>query len=64
MSKSQFLTARIIRLYRAMPGAPMPPMVGGNFMWGDVEGTEHWNFCAEIIAAIDASFDAGRGGAQ
>lgn len=41
--------ANIIQLYRNMPGAPRPPREDGIEMWGDVEGNEHWDFCAAII---------------
>ena len=39
----------IIRLYRQMPGAPRPPREDGDEMWGDVEGNQHWEFCAAIV---------------
>jgi hypothetical protein len=43
----------ILQLYTTMPGAPTPSMEGGYYLWGEVEDTEHWQFCAAIIAAID-----------
>lgn len=46
---------RIIELYKAMPGAPVPSKEDGYFMWGDVEGNEHWAFCEIIIHMIDVS---------
>ena len=41
-----------IALYRNMPGAKMPAMKDGNYMWGDVEGTPEWEFCEEIVFTI------------
>jgi hypothetical protein len=41
--------SNIIRLYRAMPGAPRPPRQDGVEMWGDVDGNEHWEFCAAVV---------------
>ncbi len=41
-----------IDLYRNMPGAPFPPTDGGDYMWGDVEGNDHWNFCEAIARQI------------
>jgi hypothetical protein len=52
MTNSNQVQALAERLYRAMPGAPMPPMEDGFYMWGDVEGNDHWAFCEEIAAAI------------
>lgn len=43
---------QIVRLYRLMPGAPPIPTQDGRAMWGDVEGNDHWNFCAEIVDLI------------
>jgi hypothetical protein len=39
-------------LYAAMPGAPQPPMLDHQLMWGDVMGNEHWEFCAAIVRLI------------
>ena len=44
------------RLYMKMPGAKRPPIEDGWFMWGKVEHTDAWEFCAgiaeEILTAI------------
>jgi hypothetical protein len=53
-------TDRIIRLYRNMPGAPMPPKDERGYLWGEVDGNDHWAFCSEIIAAIDAAAERGK----
>lgn len=43
-------------LYRRMPGAPQPSTYETNtsvvMNWGEVEGNQHWNFCAAISDAI------------
>lgn len=54
---------RIIRLYRAMPGAPMPAIEDGVFMWGEVDGTEQWAFCEAIVDMIDAAVAEAKGDA-
>lgn len=41
-----------IDLYRSMPGAPRPPSQDGMYMWGDIEGNEHWEFCEAIARQI------------
>jgi hypothetical protein len=41
-----------IAFYQAMPGAPMPPTDNGFYLWGDIEGNEHWNFCEAIATQI------------
>lgn len=48
-----FRTDRIMRLYRAMPGAPQPPFDERGELWGEVMGNDHWLFCEMIIDAID-----------
>jgi len=40
------------RLYRQMPGARMPVTEDGVFMWGEVDGTPEWDFCAEIVLSV------------
>jgi hypothetical protein len=45
----------IIALYREMPGAPTPPRVDGDIMWGDVEGNDHWRFCEAVVDLICSS---------
>jgi hypothetical protein len=48
----------IIKLYRAMPGAPQPSRdEDGCAMWGDVEGNEHWQFCEAIVNLIESQID-------
>ncbi len=39
-------------LYETMPSAPRPRTQGGDFMWGDVEGNDHWQFCSTIARLI------------
>ncbi len=47
---------QVIKLYQRMPGAPMPPKENGSYLWGDVEGNEHWEFCEAIVRmAINAA---------
>lgn len=54
-------TEQIVRLYQTMPGAPPIPFdPDDGWLWGEVEGTEHWEFCAAII---DAVRDIQKGGA-
>ena len=43
---------RIIDLYRTMPGAPMPQMEDGNYLWGEVGGNDHWCFCEQIVETM------------
>lgn len=50
---------RIIRLYREMPGAPMPPKDERGLLWGEVEGNGFWEFCEAIINDIDAAAKTG-----
>jgi hypothetical protein len=45
------------QFYRAMPGAsPVPSIIGGELdghpAWGEVEDTDHWQFCYAIAVAI------------
>lgn len=44
------------RLYMKMPNHQRPPVVDGEYMWGDIEHTDEWEFCSglaeEILAAI------------
>ncbi len=53
-----------IELYRAMPGARLPPHeTDRGYLWGEVEGTEEWVFCntiARLIISSRKSDDAGR----
>jgi hypothetical protein len=42
-------TQHILKLYRAMPGAPAIPRYDGEEMYGDVIGNDHWNFCEAIV---------------
>lgn len=42
----------IQRLYMSMPGAPEVPWVDGARAWGEVEHTEHWVFCENIVDMI------------
>lgn len=44
---------RITRLYLAMPGAPLPPKEEGWYLWGEVEGNDHWMFCQAIVEMIE-----------
>ena len=40
-------------LYRVMPGAPtLPTSRDGLYMWGEVEGNDHWQFCERIASLI------------
>jgi hypothetical protein len=47
--------AGIQKLYEQMPGAPTPPYDDGMRLWGEVQDTEHWHFCAAIYDMIAAS---------
>lgn len=49
-----YSTQLITRLYRSMPGAPQPPHDERGPLWGEVEGNEHWSFCAEIVGMIQS----------
>lgn len=53
MTKDQ--VRRTQSLYMSMPGAVKPPIskYDGQYEWGEVEGTEHWEFCESIIHTID-----------
>jgi hypothetical protein len=42
----------VIHLYRNMPGAPLPPKDFGGYMWGEVAGNDHWEFCAAIVDTV------------
>ena len=53
-------TQRIISLYEKMPGAPKIPYGEGELLWGEVEGNEHWEFCAAIVDMMDVANDAYR----
>lgn len=44
--------AQIATLYQAMPGAQMPPQDDRGYLWGEVDGTEHWAFCAAIVEMV------------
>jgi hypothetical protein len=44
---------RVRHLYRLMPGAPEAAIEDAYFMWGDVEGNEHWEFCEAIVRMVD-----------
>lgn len=50
-------TDAILQLYKTMPGAPMPSKEAGFYMWGDVEGNKHWQFCEQIVDTIRAAAD-------
>lgn len=39
-------------LYESMPGAPDVPKIDGDKMWGDVEHTQHYEFCNTIAHLI------------
>jgi hypothetical protein len=39
----------VARLYSALPGAPMPPTEDGWYLWGEVEGNDHWVFCETLV---------------
>jgi len=60
MMKDRYAMAK--RLYCNMPGAQMPPIFDGEYAWGEVDATEHWDFCeaiaTEILAAISKAEDA------
>ena len=43
------------RLYRSMPGAPHVPTEDGQAMWGEVDNTEHWQFCEQIARMISGA---------
>lgn len=43
---------KIVSLYKMMPGAPMPPMDDGYYLWGEMEGNDHWCFCEAIVDLI------------
>lgn len=49
---------QIIRLYEAMPGAPMPPKEDGYYLWGDVEGNDYWRFCEAVVDMMTATAQA------
>lgn len=40
------------RLYPQMPGAPKPTCEQGVLVWGEIECTEHWQFCQQIAKEI------------
>lgn len=40
-------------LYDRMPDAPRVPTEGGFKMWGDVEGTPHYEFCEAIANLLE-----------
>jgi hypothetical protein len=43
----------IRRLYRVMPGSPVPPKdEDGFYLWGEMDGNEYWEFCAVIVDLI------------
>lgn len=47
--------ARLIRaLYLTLPGAPWPSTDERGLMWGEVEGTPEWHFCATLVATMRA----------
>lgn len=54
----------IQRLYLRMPGAKQPPVGRDGYMWGEVDGSDEWSFCEEIVLSVTAfvkSQDAYRG---
>lgn len=50
---------KIARLYRSMPGSPEVPFshAFGEYLWGEVENNEYWQFCADIVDLIEESKD-------
>lgn len=47
-------------LYQRMPGARMPVIDGGYYMWGEVDSTDEWCFCefiAELIIGLQEQLD-------
>lgn len=46
------LDAMTQSLYEAMPGAPPVPTCRGDRLWGEVDSTDHWAFCATIARLI------------
>lgn len=40
---------QILALYQAMPGAPAAPRDGDLILLGEIDGTDHWQFCAAIV---------------
>lgn len=50
-SSRDSLTAR---LYCAMPGAPLPPIIDGAYAWDLIQGNDQWEFCATIVEVIEA----------
>ena len=54
MAMSRTLRATI-DLYRKMPGTPTPIIEDGERLLSDMHGDAHWEFCAEIVAQIDAA---------
>jgi|GEM_PF-4956934 len=40
------------KLYLKMPGAPIPPRGADGYLWGAVEGNEHWQFCETLAQLI------------
>ena len=40
------------RLYASMPGAEQPPSDERGKLWGEVEHTEHYQFCEQIAVEI------------
>ena len=53
MTKDQI--ERTKALYLRMPGATQPSYEEGQLMWGEVDCTDEWEFCAEIVRMIDAA---------
>lgn len=42
------------RLYRVMPGAQMPPIIDGEYAWGEIDATPEWEFCEAIASELTA----------
>ena len=38
--------------YRVMPGAPPVPLTADGWMWGEIEHTDHFQFCHLIAERI------------
>lgn len=50
------------QLYRAMPGSASVPYDPSTqeTLWGEVENTEHWQFCLAIATQIALAIEASR----
>jgi len=43
-------------LYETMPGAEPPPMDERGKLWGEVESTQHYEFCNSIASLIVTNY--------